>query len=106
MHEMRLPETITARDAPNAMQVNRTTQIVCTIALLAALLWLGTNTRFYTEALISTFFGLALASVLIIHPRVRPSKNRRYLGTGQHGISTSEYSISSRRLWYGSPSLD
>jgi len=73
MHEMRLPETITARDAPNAMQLNRTTQIVCTIALLAALLWLGTSTRFYTEALISAFFGLALASVLIIHLRVRPS---------------------------------
>ena len=55
------------------MQLNRTTQIVCTIALLAALLWLGTNTRFYTEALISAFFGFALASVLIIHLRVRRS---------------------------------
>jgi hypothetical protein len=43
------------------------------MALLAALLWLGTSTRFYTEALISAFFGLALASVLIIHLRVRPS---------------------------------
>jgi hypothetical protein len=55
------------------MQLNRTTQILCTIALLAAVVWLGTSTRFYTEALISAFFGFALASVLIIHVRVRPS---------------------------------
>lgn len=38
MHEMSLPETITARDAPNAMQLNRTTQIVCTLSLLQDLL--------------------------------------------------------------------
>ena len=55
------------------MQLNRTAKIVLTVALAAAAAWLGTSARFYNEALVSAFFGIALASVIIIHFRVRPS---------------------------------
>jgi len=53
--------------------MNRTARILSSLMLFAVYLWLGTSTRFYTEALISAFFALALASVLIIQFRVRPS---------------------------------
>jgi hypothetical protein len=55
------------------MHLNRTAKIVLTVALAAIAAWLGTSARFYNEALVSAFFGLALASVVIIHLRVRPS---------------------------------
>jgi hypothetical protein len=55
------------------MHLNRTAKIVLTVALAAIAAWLGTSARFYNEALVSAFFGLALASVIIIHLRVRPS---------------------------------
>jgi len=55
------------------MHLNRTAKIILTVALAAIAAWLGTSARFYNEALVSAFFGLALASVIIIHLRVRPS---------------------------------
>ena len=55
------------------MPLNRATKILLTLPLVAVAAWLGTSAQFYNEALISAFFGLALASVIIIHLRVRPS---------------------------------
>jgi PAP2 superfamily len=59
--------------------MNRTAKILSTLVLIAGFLWLGTSTKFYTEALISAFFALALASVLIIQFRVRPSIHDAFL---------------------------
>jgi hypothetical protein len=55
------------------MPLSRTSKILLTLALVAAAAWLGNSATFYNEALVSAFFGIALASVLIIHFRVRPS---------------------------------
>ena len=55
------------------MQLNRSLKMASSLVLLAVFLWLGTNASFYNEALISAFFALALASVVLIHFRVRPS---------------------------------
>ena len=55
------------------MQLNRTTKLVLTVVLGGVAAWLGTSAKFYTEALVGAFFGLALLSVLIIHFRICPS---------------------------------
>jgi hypothetical protein len=55
------------------MPLTRATKIVLTLPLVAAFVWLGCNAQFYNEALVSAFFGFALASVIIIHFRLRPS---------------------------------
>jgi hypothetical protein len=55
------------------MSLNRGIRIVITILLFAGALWAATNRQFYIEALRSSFFALALTSVIIIHFRVRPS---------------------------------
>jgi hypothetical protein len=55
------------------MPLTRATKIALTLPLVAAAAWLGTSAQFYNEALVSAFFGIALASVIIIHFRVRPS---------------------------------
>jgi hypothetical protein len=55
------------------MKPNRTTQIILTLLLVALACWLGTSKSFYEGAIMSAFFALALASVLIIHFRVRSS---------------------------------
>jgi hypothetical protein len=55
------------------MRLNRTYKIIFSLALAAIAAWLGTSAQFYNEALVSAFFGIALASVIIIHFRVRPS---------------------------------
>jgi hypothetical protein len=55
------------------MPLTRATKILLTLPLVAAFAWLGCSAQFYDEALVSAFFGFALASVLIIHFRVRPS---------------------------------
>ena len=44
-----------------------------TILVLLAVGMLGFSRQFYTEALDDAFFGLALASVVILHQRIRPS---------------------------------
>ncbi len=48
-------------------------KIVATAALLGLAAWLGTSEHFYKSALLSIFFGVTLASVVLIHFRVRPS---------------------------------
>jgi hypothetical protein len=55
------------------MPLTRTTKILLTLPLMAIAAWLGASATFYSEALVSAFFGLALASVIIIHLRIRPS---------------------------------
>jgi PAP2 superfamily protein len=47
--------------------------IVATLTLLGVAAWLGTSEHFYKSALLSLFFGVTLASVVLIHFRVRPS---------------------------------
>jgi hypothetical protein len=48
-------------------------KIVATVALLGLAVWLGTSAHFYSSALLSIFFGVTLASVVLIHFRARPS---------------------------------
>jgi hypothetical protein len=48
-------------------------KIVATMALLGLAVWLGTSEHFYKSALLSIFFGVTLASVVLIHFRVRAS---------------------------------
>jgi hypothetical protein len=55
------------------MPLTRASKILLTLPLVAAFVWLGCSAPFYNEALVSAFFGFALASVIIIHFRVRPS---------------------------------
>lgn len=55
------------------MKLPMTLKIVATVALLGLAVWLGTSEHFYKSALLSLFFGVTLASVGLIHFRVRPS---------------------------------
>jgi PAP2 superfamily len=52
------------------MPFNRPIKAALTALLLVCGIWLGTNSQFYREALASSFFAFALASVIIIHLRV------------------------------------
>lgn len=55
------------------MKLPMAVKIVATVALLGLAVWLGTSAHFYRSALLSLFFGVTLASVVLIHFRVRPS---------------------------------
>jgi hypothetical protein len=55
------------------MPLNRATKYLLTLLLVVLAAWLGTGAQFYREALVSAFFGIALASVVIIHLRIHPS---------------------------------
>jgi hypothetical protein len=55
------------------MRLTMPVKIVATLALLGLAVWLGTSEHFYKSALLSIFFGVTLASVVLIHFRVRPS---------------------------------
>jgi len=55
------------------MKLAMPVKIVATLALLGLAVWLGTSEHFYKSALLSIFFGVTLASVVLIHFRVRPS---------------------------------
>jgi hypothetical protein len=55
------------------MRANGAVKIILSLLLAGAVIWLSTNARFYSEALVSPFFALALASVILIHLRLRPS---------------------------------
>jgi len=57
---------------------HRLGKIALTLLLAIGAAMLGTSQQFYTEALVDAFFGFALASVVIIHFRVRP----RWLDVG------------------------
>jgi PAP2 superfamily len=50
-----------------------TVQIILTLCVLLIAGLLGFSRRFYLEALDDAFFALALASVVILHQRIRPS---------------------------------
>jgi hypothetical protein len=55
------------------MRLPTALKIVATTALLGLAVWLGTSEHFYRSALLSLFFGVTLASVVLIHFRVRAS---------------------------------
>lgn len=55
------------------MQLPMPLKIVASLSLLGLAVWLGTSEHFYKTALLSLFFGVTLASVTLIHFRVRPS---------------------------------
>jgi len=56
-----------------ASSKDRVTKVLISLALAAAAIGLGASAQFYQEALTDAFFAVALASVLILHFRVRPS---------------------------------
>ena len=55
------------------MKLPTSAKMVATVALLGLAVQLGTSQHFYKSALLSLFFGVTLASVVLIHFRVRPS---------------------------------
>jgi hypothetical protein len=55
------------------MLPDRIIKIALTALLLACGVWLATNRQFYSEALVSAFFALALANVIVIHLRILPT---------------------------------
>jgi PAP2 superfamily protein len=55
------------------MKLNRASQTILSLLLIGATAYLATSRSFYDSAILSAFFALALASVIIIHFRVRPS---------------------------------
>jgi hypothetical protein len=55
------------------MKLNRASQTILSLLLIGATAYLATSRSFYDNAILSAFFALALASVIIIHFRVRPS---------------------------------
>jgi PAP2 superfamily len=63
---------------------NRTIRIIIGALLVACAGAFATRREFYVEALVDPFFGLALASVLILHFRVRP----RWLDAVLVGVAT------------------
>jgi len=55
------------------MKLPTPVKIAATLLVLALAAWLGTSEHFYQSALLSLFFGVTLASVVLIHFRVGPS---------------------------------
>ena len=55
------------------MKLPMAVKFVATLPQLGMAAWLGTSEHFYKSALLSIFLGVTLASVVLIHFRVRPS---------------------------------
>src|SRR5437879_7728342 len=55
------------------MPLSRAAKYLLTLLLVAAAEWLGTSAQFYKQAMVSAFFAIALAIVIVIHLRVHPS---------------------------------
>jgi len=55
------------------MKLPKAAKVGATLFVLGLALGLGTSDHFYKSALLSLFFGVTLASVVLIHFRVRPS---------------------------------
>jgi hypothetical protein len=70
------------------MKLLKLVKIVATLALLGLAVWLGTSEHFYKSALLSIFFGVTLASVVLIHFRVRPSWQDALCVLGGAGLFT------------------
>jgi hypothetical protein len=71
------------------MKLPMAAKIVATLALLGLAAWLGTSEHFYKSALLSLFFGVTLASVVLIHFRVRPSWQDALCVLGGAGVFTA-----------------
>jgi hypothetical protein len=70
------------------MKLPMLVKIVATLALLGLAAWLGTSEHFYKSALLSLFFGVTLASVVLIHFRVRSSWQDALCVLGEAGLFT------------------
>jgi hypothetical protein len=70
------------------MKLAMLVKIVATLALLGLAAWLGTSEHFYKSALLSLFFGVTLASVVLIHFRVRPLWQDALCVLGEAGLFT------------------
>src|SRR5260370_24921753 len=53
------------------MSLNRIKRFILTALLLGCGIWLGTSSQFYREAMAGAFIAMALASVIIVHLRLR-----------------------------------
>jgi hypothetical protein len=63
-----------------------------TVLVLLSVGMLGFNRQFYTEALDDAFFGLALASVVILHQRIRPSwLDAAWIAAGTAALGTVDF---------------
>ena len=63
-----------------------------TILVLLSVGRLGFSRQFYTEALDDAFFGLALASVVILHQRIRPSwLDAAWIATGTIALGLVDF---------------
>jgi hypothetical protein len=71
------------------MKLPMIVKTVATAALLGLAVWLGTSEHFYKSALLSLFFGVTLASVVLIHFRVRPSWQDALFVIGGAGLFTA-----------------
>src|SRR5580658_2526551 len=72
----------------HTMRLPKFAKIAATLALLGLAAWLGTSEHFYKSALLSLFFGVTLASVVLIHFRVRPSWQDALCVIGGAGLFT------------------
>jgi hypothetical protein len=80
---------------------HRLTKIALTLLLIAAAVMLGFGRQFYTEAMVDAFFGFALASVVIIHLRVRP----RWLDVGLIAAGTALLAVVDFQILHYPPKL-
>ncbi len=60
------------RSKPVMPVEHRAPKIIFTLLIIACIAMLATSAQFYIEAMVDAFFAFALASVLIVHLRVRP----------------------------------
>ena len=75
-----------------------------TLLVLLTIGVLGFSRQFYTEALDDAFFSLALASVAILHQRVRPSwLDAAWMAAGAIALESSTFASSTTptRSWHG-----
>lgn len=76
-------------------------KIAASLLLLGMAVWLGTSAHFYKTALLSLFFGITLASVVLIHFRVRPSWQDAFYVLG----GAAAFSLVDFRFQHFRPSL-
>lgn len=83
------------------MNANRTVKITVLTLLVICAAGFATRRQFYVEALVNPFFGIALASVLILHFRIRP----RWIDAGLVGLGTLALAFVDFRLLHYAPRI-
>jgi hypothetical protein len=76
-------------------------KIALTVLLVVAAVILGVGRQFYNEAMVDAFFGLALASVAIIHLRIRP----RWLDVGLIAAGTVFFAVVDFQILHFPPEI-